>query len=124
VCAGLVFVGIAYLGAILPGLPTTPWLIAASYCFGRSSPRLHRWLLRSPFFGQLLQDWHTHRGIRKPTKMIACAVVILACTASITLASLSSSWRWLIAGLGTTGLCVILFLIPTIRPGAGPDPLP
>ena len=36
------------LGIVLPGLPTTPFVLVASYCLLRSSPRLHARLLREP----------------------------------------------------------------------------
>src|SRR6478752_7663781 len=75
-CAGLACVGLAYLGAILPGLPTTPWVLLASYCFARSSPRLERWLKRSPIFGKLLRDWDEHRGVRRPVKVVAACLVV------------------------------------------------
>ena len=64
VSAGLVFVGIAYVGIVMPGLPATPWLLLASYCFARSSPRLQRWLFRSPVLGTILHDRHHLRGMR------------------------------------------------------------
>lgn len=60
---GLVCVGIGSIGVVIRGLPTTPWLILASYCFARSSPTLDRWLKRSPVFGKLLLDWERHRGV-------------------------------------------------------------
>jgi uncharacterized protein len=79
VAAGLGCVGLAYLGAILPGLPTTPWVLAASYFFARSSPRLERWLKRSPVFGRFLRDWEEHRGIRRGVKVFAvCMIVTVA----------------------------------------------
>lgn len=115
VAAGLACVGLAYLGAILPGLPTTPWVLAASYCLARSSPRLQRWLLRSPIFGRLLRDWHEHRGIRRPVKALACATVIVAVTFSVGFAGLPNWLRGAIAACGAVGLCVILFVVPTIR---------
>ena len=90
VVAGLVCVGLAYLGAILPGLPTTPWVLLASYCFARSSPRLERWLKRSPFFGRLLHDWETHRGIRRPVKVVAVLLVVIVVSLSIALADCRS----------------------------------
>lgn len=117
ISAGLTCVGLAYLGTILPGLPTTPWLLAASYCFARSSPRLQRWLLRSPVFGRMLRDWHEHRGIRRPVKVLACVMVVAACTFSVGFAGLPTWARWAVAACGATGLSVILFAVPTIRPG-------
>jgi uncharacterized protein len=115
VCAGLLCVGLAYLGAILPGLPTTPWVLLASYCFARSSPRLERWLKRSPFFGKLIRDWERHRGIRRPVKVFSVCLVVLAVTLSITLSALPVWVKCAIGGLAGIGACVIVFVVPTIK---------
>jgi uncharacterized protein len=115
--AGLLCVGFAYLGAILPGLPTTPWVLLASYCFSRSSPRLERWLKRSPFFGRLIRDWEEHRGIRRPVKVFAVCMIVTVVTLSITLGGLPVWLRWVIGGLAACGVSTILFLVPTVRDG-------
>src|SRR5262245_48191153 len=86
--AGFVLLGLAYLGVLLPGLPTTPFLLGASYCFVRSSPRLHRWLRRSPVFGKFLHDWEVHRGIRTPVRVFAIAIIAVVVTCSVTLGGL------------------------------------
>lgn len=115
VTAGLGFVGLAYLGVLLPGLPTTPWLILASYCFARSSPRLQEWLLRSPVFGKLLRDWHEHRGIRRPVKVLAVCIIVPVVTLSLVYGGLPVWVRWVVGGLAGVGVCVVLFVVPTIR---------
>jgi uncharacterized membrane protein YbaN (DUF454 family) len=114
VVAGMICVGLAYLGAILPGLPATPWVLLASYCFARSSPRLERWLKRSPIFGRLLHDWHTHRGIRRPVKVVAVALVLTVVSLSILYGGLPAWVKWFIGALATVGICVIVFVVPTI----------
>jgi uncharacterized protein len=114
VTAGLACVGLAYLGAIAPGIPVTPWVLLASYFFGRSSPRLQRWLLRSPIFGKFLRDWHEHRGIRRPIKVLAVCLVVAVCGSSVTFAPLPIWLKWVIGCCGTIGICVILFVVPTI----------
>jgi uncharacterized membrane protein YbaN (DUF454 family) len=119
VCAGLASVGMAYLGAVLPGLPTTPWVLLAGYCFSRSSPRLERWLKRSPIFGKLLRDWDEHRGIRRPVKIFAVCLVVTVVTLSITLSRLPVGVKWVIGCLATVGICVIVFVVPTIPRSAG-----
>ena len=116
--AGLVCVGLAYLGAILPGLPTTPWVLLASYFFSRSSPRLERWLKRSPFFGTLVRDWEQHRGIRRSAKVLSTCVIIPVVSASIALTALPIWVKCVIGGLAATGVCVIWFVVPT-APGGG-----
>ena len=115
VAAGLMCVGLAYLGAILPGLPTTPWVLLASYCFARSSPRLERWLKRSPFFGRLLHDWEKHRGIRRPVKVVAVLLVVSVVSLSIAFGGLPVWVKWVIGGLAAIGVTVIVFVVPTIR---------
>jgi len=117
VALGLVFVGMAYLGAILPGLPTTPWVLLASYFFSRSSPRLERWLKRSPFFGTLIRDWEEHRGIRRPIKIFSTCVIIPVVSASIAFTGLPVWVKCVIGGLAATGVAVIWLVVPTARVG-------
>ena len=118
VVGGLTCVGLAYLGAILPGLPTTPWVLLASYFFSRSSPRLERWLKRSPFFGTLIRDWEQHGGIRRSAKVLSTCVIIPVVSASIALTALPIWVKCVIGGLAATGVCVIWFVVPT-APGGG-----
>ena len=115
IAAGLICVCLGYLGAILPGLPTTPWILLASYCFARSSPRLQRWLLRSLLFGRVLRDWHEHRGIRAPVKVVALVMVTVALTFSLGFTTLPLWLKGIIACCGLIGISVIIFLVPTIR---------
>ena len=68
---GIGFVGLATLGAFLPLLPTTPFLLLAVGCFARSSPRLHRKLMEHPTFGPLIRDWNEHRTIPLRAKILA-----------------------------------------------------
>src|SRR5215208_2651442 len=108
VAAGLVLLGLAYLGVLLPGLPTTPFLLGASYCFARSSPRLHRWLRRSPVFGGLLHDWEVHRGVRGPVRVFAIALVAGVVTVSGTFGGLPAAAQAVISGLALVGITVLL----------------
>lgn len=54
---GLLCVGLALVGVVLPLLPTVPFLLLAAFFFARSSPRLHNWLLSHPQFGPMIEDW-------------------------------------------------------------------
>lgn len=83
ILAGFISLGLAVLGVLLPGLPTTPFVLLAGACFVRASPRLHAWLLASRWAGPMLADWETHRSLPKRTKWIALAT--MAITISISL---------------------------------------
>ena len=80
---GLVFMLLAVLGAALPLIPCTPFVLLAGYCFARSSPRLHKMLLRSRLFGRLLQDWQQRRAIHANTKRFAILLVMLTLLATL-----------------------------------------
>lgn len=114
VSVGLFFVGMAYIGVIAPGIPTTPFVLAASYCFGRSSPRLQRWLYRTPYFGGLIRDWEQHRGMRFAKKVLATGMMAIAISCSIAFFGLPEWVQWCIAGAGVVGLCVIWGVVKTV----------
>lgn len=68
---GHAMVALGFVGAFLPLLPTTPFLILAAGCYARSSPRLERWLLTHPRFGPLLTAWRERGAIPFRAKAIA-----------------------------------------------------
>lgn len=76
--AGLFFVGLAILGAVLPLLPTTPFLLVAAACFAKSSPYLYRKLIENKLFGPMILNWQEHRAISKKSKRIALISIGLA----------------------------------------------
>lgn len=59
---GLVAVGLGALGVVVPGLPTTPFLLLASWLFYRSSPKLQQWLLRS-WLGKYIRGYQRRGGM-------------------------------------------------------------
>ncbi len=72
---GGICVGLAMAGAVLPLLPTTPFLLLAAFGFARSSPRLHAWLLGHKRFGPLIADWRDHGAISRRTKQVSVGVM-------------------------------------------------
>jgi uncharacterized membrane protein YbaN (DUF454 family) len=70
---GLLFVALGFVGAFLPVLPTTPFLVLPAACFARSSRRLERRLLDHPHFGPTLRDWRERRAIPRKAKMMSLA---------------------------------------------------
>jgi len=108
--AGILCVGLAVLGVALPVLPTTPFLLLASFCFVRSSPRLHRWLLRQPVFGAMIRDWEHHRGVRRSTKFVAVSTILVVIGSTLLFAKLKMPLPIVLGVLGSIGLVTVIRL--------------
>jgi uncharacterized membrane protein YbaN (DUF454 family) len=65
---GWCFFGVGAVGVVVPGLPTTPFMLLALWAFSRSSKRFHDWLYNHPLFGPPLQKWEQHQVISFPMK--------------------------------------------------------
>ena len=65
---GIIFLGLGIVGVVLPILPTTPFMLLATFCFAKSSKRLHSWLVNHRTFGPAIQNWHKHGAISKTAK--------------------------------------------------------
>lgn len=72
------FVALGIIGAFLPVLPTTPFLILAATLFARSSPRFERWLLEHPRYGQPLIDWRREGAISRNAKIASVSLMSLS----------------------------------------------
>lgn len=108
--AGCLCLALAVLGALLPVLPTTPFLLLASAAFARSSPRMQAWLLRSKLFGPLLRDWERERGVRMHVKVTAIVTIVAVVVCSWLFGSLSPLVRGGLLALATVGVVVVLRL--------------
>lgn len=112
--AGLVFLAIGVIGIVLPLLPTTPFLLLTTFCFARSSPRLHRWLLSHATFGALISNWQKYGSIDWRSKMIAIAVIVLTPIATLLLGAPG----WLIAAQIVVLGCAATFILTRPEPPA------
>jgi uncharacterized membrane protein YbaN (DUF454 family) len=104
---------LAVVGAVLPLLPTTPFILLASWCFYRGSPRIHAWLYRSSWFGPTLDDWHHYHGIRRSLKYRAILMVLAVVTATLFYNALPWYLQYLTIALVAYGLYTI-WTVPTL----------
>ena len=68
---GLIFLGIGMIGVVIPGLPTTIFMIIAVACFYRSSQRLYDWVINHKYFGEHVKNYREGRGMPKKAKFMA-----------------------------------------------------
>ena len=80
---GTISVGLAFLGVLLPLLPTTPFLLLAAACYIRSSEKFYSWLIYHKWFGNYIRNYREGRGIPLTTKIIAIALIWLTISYSV-----------------------------------------
>lgn len=117
VLLGTIFVGLAIFGIFLPGLPTTPFLIVASYFYIRSSERLYNWLINNKFLGIYLKDYLAGHGIPKKSKIFALSMMtlfVLLAIVPVSPISIPSIWiRIIVLISGIIGFLYLSFKVPT-----------
>ncbi len=111
---GSIFLGLGFVGIIVPGLPTTPFLLLAAGCYVRSSDRLYSWLLDHKLFGKYIHNFRETRSISLRSKIISLIVMWVMLGLSIYIFIKIIPVKIIIALLGVIGSLVIL-LIPTLR---------
>jgi hypothetical protein len=109
---GTLALGLGVLGAFLPLLPTTPFVLLAAGCYARAWPRAHRWLRANRFFGPICRSGKEGRYLPPRAKGAAIVFTVLSFGATIVFAVHTWLLRALLIALG---LGVILWLasIPT-----------
>jgi len=83
ICLGSIFVGIGAIGVLVPGLPTTPFMILAAAFYIRSSDKLYNWLIKNRIFGRHIKSIREGKGIPLRVKIFAQAMMILFITLAI-----------------------------------------
>lgn len=112
IALGLLAVGLGGLGVVVPGLPTTPFLLLASWLFYRSSPRLQRWLLSS-WLGKYIRSYQRRGGMTATQKAgavgVMAAMVLLSTFVFIPIGSVA---RIIVPVAGAVGALTVIFLVP------------
>ncbi len=115
-----VFLALALIGLLLPGLPTVPFLLLTAWFAARGSDRLHGWLYAHPRFGKLLIDWEQEKAVSRRSKVVAVSMLILSWSAMY----FHLDDPWLLAGLAALFVAVAGYLISRPEPtrSAGSPP--
>lgn len=81
--AGFLALFLAVLGAVLPVLPTTPFILLAAACFARGSEHFHRKLLENRIAGPIIREWTLYRSIPQRVKRWVYFLMTLSFGSSI-----------------------------------------
>ncbi len=107
IIAGVLSLVLGVIGAFVPLLPTVPLILLAAYCFGRSSERLHQWLIHHRYFGPILDNFQAGKGIPKRVKYRTIAIIWVSMGFSCWMVAK----LWLCVMLVCIGLAVSIYLL-------------
>ena len=109
---GWVFVGLGFIGIVLPGIPTTGPILLAAYLFSKSSERFDRWIVSHRLFGPIVSDWRAGLGFSARIKLLAVVAIALTFTLTLTVAITSATGRILMIALAL-GIITYILRLPT-----------
>ena len=106
------------IGAFLPLMPTTVFLLMAAWAFSRSSERWHLWLREHAQFGETIRAWEEHHAMPRSAKRIS--LIALAASYAFTAYMLGPfSWAAIIAGVCIMGVALYIVHIPVLSKPSG-----
>ena len=109
---GCLFVGLGAVGAVVPGMPTTIFLVLAAACFIRSSQKLYDWLITNKTFGPYLKDYREGKGIPLKAKVTALALIVIFVSYAVFFAIQITEIRILVGLVGLMGFWFVYFKVP------------
>ena len=107
---GLILTGLGLVGVIIPGLPTTIFMILAAACFFRSSTKMYNWVIKHPLFGESVLRFRSGEGMPMKAKYTAIIMMWFFISASIFF-FLHSHSLWIKTIITLSGLIGTVFII-------------
>jgi len=111
---GTISLMFAFIGVVLPIIPTTPFVLLSAACYYKGSERLHSWLSHNEIFGPIIRDYEEHEGMRKATKIKALTMMWAAVLTSALLILDTLTMRALVVLIAVIGT-VSMLRIKTIE---------
>jgi uncharacterized membrane protein YbaN (DUF454 family) len=114
IVAGCIAVILGTIGVVVPGLPTTPFVLLASWCFYKSSPRLQAWLLQS-FLGKYIRDYKKKGGLTTRKRLYIIALMATMVSMSIIFFIPNTTVDIIVGIAGLIGCIVVGFVVPKAK---------
>ena len=108
---GFLAVALAIVGVFIPGLPTVPFLLVALFCFERSSKKYHDMIMNNKYFGPVLQDYYSGKGLTLSIKIKA--ILFLTCGIAFSIYKIQNLHTRIALAVVWLGVAIHIILLKT-----------
>lgn len=115
---GCISVGLGAIGAVLPFIPTFPFLLLTAYCFAKSSEKLDRWFKGTKLYKNNLESYIKGEGMTLKTKVKIMVIVTLLLSISFIMMDAVVIGRMVLVCVWLIHILYFTFAVKTIREGA------
>jgi uncharacterized protein len=115
IALGTLSLCIGIIGIVVPGLPTTPFLLLTAGLYIKSSDRLYQKLITNHFVGSYISEFQTTKGMTQKTKLFAIATMWIMITLSCLLFISPLALKITVSIIGLIGTLVMGFIVPTVN---------
>lgn len=116
VILGCIGVGLGAVGAVLPLLPSFPFLLLAAFCFARSSERLHTWFIGTKLYKNNLESYVKGKGMTRKTKIKIMVTVTILMSIGFVMMHAVPVGRIVLACVWVFHVLYFVFGVKTLRP--------
>ena len=110
---GFLAVALAIIGVFIPGLPTVPFLLVALFCFERSSKKYHDMIMNNKYFGPVLQDYYSGKGLTLSVKIKA--ILFLSCGMIFSIYKIQNLHARIALSIVWLGVAIHIILLASIK---------
>ena len=108
---GFLAVTLATVGVFIPGLPTVPFLLVALFCFERSFKKYHDMIMNNKYFGPVLQDYYSGKGLTLSVKIKA--ILFLSCGMIFSIYKIQNLYARIALAIVWLGVVIHIILLKT-----------
>ena len=108
---GFLVVALAIIGVFIPSLPTVPFLLVALFCFERSSKKYHDMIMNNKYFGPVLQDYYSGKGLTSSVKIKA--ISFLSCGMAFSIYKIQNLHARIALAVVWLGVAIHIILLKT-----------
>ena len=115
VVLGCIGVGLGALGTVMPIIPTVPFFLLATFCFAKSSERLHNWFINTKLYKANLESYVQGKGMTKATKVRIMVMVTILMSIGFAMMGNVPIGRMVLAAVWLFHVVYFIFGVKTLR---------